>query len=142
LSTNIANLETWKGILWANPEWASTRSFLLIIVTFLFTLMLVIFVGEAVRKIPVVYSRRGYNENSSRTLSRVKSELPVKVNMAGVIPIIFAISFILFPSVIATFFSTSTLPQIQETALKVQTFLSTNPKDVLFRSREELLLHC
>jgi len=128
LSANLTDIDTWKGVLWTNPEWVSTRSFLLIIVTFLFTLMLVIFVGEAVRKIPVVYSRRGYNENSSRTLSRVKSELPVKVNMAGVIPIIFAISFILFPSVIATFFSTSTLPQIQETALKVQTFLSTNPK--------------
>jgi len=127
LSTNLTNVDTWKEVLWANPEWASTRSFLLIIIAFLFTLILVIFVGEAVRKIPVVYSRRGYNEGASRTLSRVKSELPVKVNMAGVIPIIFAISFILFPSVIATFFSTSTLPQIQETAIKVQTFLSTNP---------------
>ncbi len=126
LSTSVFSRETWKQILWQSPEWATSRSFFIILFSFLLTLVLVIFVGEAVRKIPVVHSRRGHSEGNSRTLNQVKANLPVKVNMAGVIPIIFAISFILFPSVIATFFSTSTLPQIEQTALRVQTFLSSN----------------
>ncbi len=117
----------WQDVLWQNPEWAPARSLFIISFTFIITLILVVFVGEAMRRLPVIYSRRGHSEGSSRTLGRVQAELPVKVNMAGVIPIIFAISFILFPSVIATFFSTSTLPQIEETATRVQTFLSSNP---------------
>lgn len=131
LSNNISNLEIWKQVLWQNPAWASARSFFIIIFTFITTLTLVIYIGEAMRRLPIIYSRRGQSEGTSRTLGRVQADLPVKVNMAGVIPIIFAISFILFPSVVATFFSTSTIPQIEQAATSVQAFLSSNPNQVL-----------
>lgn len=127
LSAGFGSWSVWQQVLWENPEWATARSLFLILFAFIVTLVLVVFVGEAMRRLPVVYSRRGHSEGSSRTLGRVQADLPIKVNMAGVIPIIFAISFILFPSVIATFFSTATLPQIEEAATSVQTFLSSNP---------------
>lgn len=66
------------------------------------TIVGVVVVSEGQRNIPVSYprqSRGGMQSGSSQT------HLPLRVNMAGVIPIIFAISVILFPSMIAQFFT-------------------------------------
>jgi len=61
----------------------------------------VIFITEAQRNIPVAYARfiRGQS-----TLGGSTTHLPLRVNMAGVIPIIFAVSVILFPPLVAQFF--------------------------------------
>ena len=66
------------------------------------TIVGVVFVNEAERKIPIQYARqvRGVGALSGG----VSSHLPLKLIMAGVIPIIFAISLMLFPSLIAQFF--------------------------------------
>lgn len=55
----------------------------------------VVRITEGQRNIPVQYARAG---------SGVNTFLPIRVNIAGVIPIIFAISVILFPTMIAQFF--------------------------------------
>ncbi len=65
------------------------------------TLAAVVIMHEAQRNIPVQYARQ---TRGSRLSGAVPSNLPIKLNIAGVIPIIFAISIILFPSVIAQFF--------------------------------------
>jgi preprotein translocase subunit SecY len=61
----------------------------------------VVFITEAQRNIPVTYARfvRG-----STTMGGASTHLPLRVNMGGVIPIIFAISVILFPPLVAQFF--------------------------------------
>ena len=56
---------------------------------------------EAQRNIPVQYARA---VQGSRLSGAVTSHIPMRLNMGGVIPIIFAISIILFPTVIAQFF--------------------------------------
>lgn len=67
-----------------------------------FTVVGVVFVTEAQRNIPVQYARQ---QRGQGVLSGgVASNLPLRVNMSGVIPIIFAISILLFPSVVAQFF--------------------------------------
>ncbi len=48
--------------------------------------------------------------------------LPLKVTMAGVIPIIFAVSILLFPAQIATYFTTSEIGWVRDVAI----FISTN----------------
>jgi len=58
----------------------------------------VVFISEGERKIPVSYSKR---VKGNRVYGGVSSYLPLKVNQAGVIPIIFAISLLLFPQFIA-----------------------------------------
>ena len=64
----------------------------------LLTVVSVVYMTEGQRKIPVSYARlRGAGTG-------VASHLPIKVNQAGVIPIIFAISIVLFPPVIAQLF--------------------------------------
>ncbi|MEK7624242.1 MAG: preprotein translocase subunit SecY [Patescibacteria group bacterium] len=58
----------------------------------------VIFVNEGERKIPVSYAKR---VRGMKMYGGVSSYLPLKANQAGVIPIIFAISVLLFPQFIA-----------------------------------------
>lgn len=63
----------------------------------------VIFIQQALRKIPIQYAKRMVEGKPSGGASH----LPLKVNAAGVIPVIFAISFIVTPPTIANFFGTN-----------------------------------
>ncbi len=69
------------------------------------TIVGVIFISEGQRNIPIQYARQG---SRGRGVAAVQSQLPLRVNMAGVIPIIFAVSIILFPTVVAQFFVNGT----------------------------------
>ncbi|MFH1827272.1 MAG: preprotein translocase subunit SecY [bacterium] len=60
----------------------------------------VVFVNEAKRKIPVYYARR---IRGNRVYQAASNYLPLKLNQAGVIPIIFAVSFVLFPQLVGNF---------------------------------------
>lgn len=64
------------------------------------TIGLIVLVTEAERRIPVAYARRIVGR---RSYGGVETHLPLRVNAAGVIPIIFAMSIMLFPSTIAKF---------------------------------------
>ncbi len=64
----------------------------------------VVFITEAERPIPVTYARR---VRGAKVLGGISTYLPLRVNQAGVIPIIFALSILLFPQMIATFLSKS-----------------------------------
>jgi preprotein translocase subunit SecY len=61
----------------------------------------VIFIQQALRKIPIQYAKRSGNNNMGGGQT---THLPLKVNPAGVIPVIFAVSFIITPPTIAAFF--------------------------------------
>lgn len=65
------------------------------------TILGVVFITQGQRIIPIQYARQ---MRGSRMFGGVSTHLPIKVNMAGVIPIIFAISLVLFPPLIAQFF--------------------------------------
>lgn len=61
----------------------------------------VVLVTEAQRNIPVSYAKRVRGE---KLYGGVNTHLPLRLNQAGVIPIIFAVSIMLFPAIIAQFF--------------------------------------
>ena len=65
------------------------------------TIVGVVFITEGQRNIPISHARQ---VRGTRITGGVKTHLPLRVNMAGVIPIIFAISLVLFPPLIAQFF--------------------------------------
>lgn len=65
------------------------------------TVVGVVFISEGQRKIPVNYAKQ---VRGNKVFGGSASHLPLRVNMAGVIPIIFAVSLMLFPSMIAQFF--------------------------------------
>ena len=70
----------------------------------------VIVVSEGQRNIPVSYAKR---IRGMRMFGGVSTHLPLRVNQAGVIPIIFAISIILFPGLIGSFLAGVPNPYIQ-----------------------------
>lgn len=65
------------------------------------TVVSVVIINEGQRNIPVQYARQ---IRGQRAFGGSSTHLPLRVNMAGVIPIIFAISVVLFPPMIAQFF--------------------------------------
>jgi len=80
----------------------------------------VVYISEAQRNIPVNYARR---VRGSRQYGGVSTYLPMRVNNAGVIPIIFALSLLLFPGVIANFFVASKVEVVARIATMISGFL-------------------
>ena len=58
--------------------------------------LFIVYVSEADRRVPVVYAAR-------KAAAQQRSFLPLKINQAGMIPIIFAVSLISMPSIVAQF---------------------------------------
>ncbi|WP_114572155.1 preprotein translocase subunit SecY [Exiguobacterium flavidum] len=71
----------------------------------------VIYVQQAARKIPIQYAKRMVNR---APVGGQSTHLPIKLNAAGVIPVIFAVSFMVTPPTIAGFFADA------DTAAKIQ----------------------
>jgi len=82
----------------SNP--AKTPSYLLFFAAALIIIAGVVLINEARRNIPVSYAKR---VRGMRLYGGASTYLPLNVNPAGVIPIIFAISILLFPGMIASF---------------------------------------
>ena len=78
---------------------------------------LVVFIERGQRRITVNYAKR---QQGRRMVQGQQSHLPMKVNMAGVIPAIFASSILLFPASIAQWFGQSEgMEWLQEVALQI-----------------------
>ncbi len=75
-------------------------TYAIIFAVMLVTIAGVVLVTEGQRNIAVSYAKRVHGDN---TYGGASSHLPLRVNQAGVIPIIFAMSIMLFPGMIATF---------------------------------------
>ena len=75
---------------------------IIIVIAIIAIVVGVIYVQQALRKIPIQYAKR---MTAGRTpVGGQSTHLPLKVNAAGVIPVIFAVSFIVTPRTIASFF--------------------------------------
>ena len=79
----------------------------------LFVTYAIVVINEAERPVPVTYAKqiRGMKNYGGQS-----TYLPIRLNQAGVIPIIFAISIILFPQMILTFATRLDIPTVQNVA--------------------------
>jgi preprotein translocase subunit SecY len=82
----------------------------------------IIYIQEGQRRIPVQYASR---VRGRRMYQGGQTFLPLRVNQAGVIPIIFAISILLFPQQIAQYFTTSTVQPVADIARAIVGFFNT-----------------
>lgn len=92
-------------------------------VTLLVTLILtvlVILVTEAQRNIPIIYAGRGVRGKSDN------STLPIRINQAGMVPIIFAVSLVSFPGIIAQFLVNAQQEWLKNLASFINTYFSQN----------------
>jgi len=97
----VASLPTGLRTVFLNYDPSQLYTYLLFLAIAVFTVVGVVFISEGQRNIPVSYAKqvRGNHIYGGST-----THLPFRVNMAGVIPIIFAVSLMLFPSMISQFF--------------------------------------
>lgn len=106
---------------------SSDQAFVLIsfVALFLAIIGLVVFMNEAVRKITIQYAKR---TRGSKVVGGEKSHLPIKVNVAGVMPIIFAVSIMLVPSFVARLLVASNNPKFIEWGNSITVmFTQTSP---------------
>lgn len=90
---------------------------IIMIVVSLIVVLGVVFVTNAQRNIPVSYARRS---TSGRLTNSSNTFLPLRINSAGMIPIIFAMSIMLFPGIIASFLVNNANPSIASAAMYVR----------------------
>ncbi len=82
----------------------------------------IIYIQEGQRRIPVQYASR---VRGRRMYQGGQTFLPLRVNQAGVIPIIFAVSILLFPQQIASYFTTSSVGIVSGIASAIVGFFNT-----------------
>jgi len=83
------------------------------IIISIITVIGIVIINEGQRNIPVQHARQ---IRGNRMYGGTATHLPLRVNMAGVIPIIFAISVVLFPGMIAQFFIQAKTVWVAQTA--------------------------
>lgn len=88
--------------------------FLLFLVIYVGIIVGVVFIQESERRIPIQYA----NKSTSSTYGNTQSFMPIKINSAGVMPVIFASSIVSIPSIIAT------VAKSESITLFVQKYLS------------------
>ena len=95
------------------------RWFFLVIILVMIALIVfsIVFVQQGRRNVPVMYPGRRVGNRMSMP---VKGTLPLMVNMAGMIPLIFAQSLLTFPAIIASFFVNSSVPVVSSVATTMQ----------------------
>jgi preprotein translocase subunit SecY len=76
------------------------RNFLIVIATLVCIVILIVYVEQAQRRIPVQYAKRMVGRKS---YGGSTTYIPIKINMSGVIPVIFASSILSMPAMIAQF---------------------------------------
>jgi preprotein translocase subunit SecY len=87
----------------------------------------IIYIQEGQRRIPIQYASR---VRGRRMYSGGQTFLPLRVNQAGVIPIIFAVSILLFPQQLASYFTTSDITFVKNIATAIVNLF--NPRSPLY----------
>jgi len=104
-----------QGFLVGIANWGGLAAYALIALA---TTVVIVIFTEAHRRIPVQYSRsvfrggRMYKQSGS-------THIPLRVNTAGMIPLIFAMSLVIFPGMIASYFANPAEPNIADTIMRL-----------------------
>jgi preprotein translocase subunit SecY len=108
------------GAFFANPNIAAAIVFALVAIA---AVAVIIYIQEGQRRIPVQYASR---VRGRRMYQGGQTFLPLRVNQAGVIPIIFAVSILLFPVQLASYFTASEISIVRDISNGIVTFFSPN----------------
>jgi preprotein translocase subunit SecY len=129
---NGVSIIIFAGIVATLPQTASQLAFgftdpsqLPIYVGFAFVALLVIyavvFMTEAERPVPITYAKQS---RGTKTYGSSQSYLPLRLNQAGVIPIIFALSILLFPQMVLNILSAFNFPWVPGALAAVNGFMN------------------
>lgn len=137
---NGISLLIFTGIVAGMPRTLSTMfaagqdkisAFYIFLVVSLGTLVAVVLFTDAHRAIPITYANQGAGRG-------VKANIPIRLNQAGMVPIIFAISLITFPGIIAQFLQTA--PRFAGVVSFIQLNLNSQTPSILYMALYFLLV--
>jgi len=96
--------EVYKNWFYTHPDQLVLNIFkvVLLLVGIVLIFVLIVIVTQAVRKIPIQYAKRVVGRT---VYSGQQTHIPLKVNAAGVIPVIFAVSLLMLPYTISSYFA-------------------------------------
>ncbi len=116
MPTNVVNTTIQGGVL---------QLLVFILVTVL-TVAVIVVVQEGQRRIPVQYGKRvrAMRGNRLMVVGGQSTHVPIRVNSAGMIPLIFASSMLIFPSTIASYFVNSPSAFVSSVANAVYNFFT------------------
>jgi len=116
----VSQIPLAVGAFIENPDLAAGVAFGVVAI---FAVAVVVYIQEGQRRIPIQYASR---VRGRRMYQGGSTFLPLRVNQAGVIPIIFAISILLLPAQLAAYFSTSSVEVVADISQSIVTLLSPN----------------
>jgi preprotein translocase subunit SecY len=87
----------------------------------LITIVGIVMVNEGQRRIPVQYAKR---VRQGQMVGGTTTHIPLKVNSAGMIPLIFAVSIMVFPGMVANFLSASNRDWVRNLATDISVWLA------------------
>ena len=105
----VARMPTSIAQMSAAFDISQIPMYIILVVVFLAVVYGVVYISEAERPVPVTYAKR---ITGTKVSGGVSTYLPLRLNQAGVIPIIFAMSILLFPQMIFKFLSTAVTSDI------------------------------
>ncbi|HWS23378.1 MAG TPA: preprotein translocase subunit SecY [Anaerolineales bacterium] len=101
-------------------RWAMLAMMVIVIVL---TIFAIVYVQQGRRKVPVIYPGRRVGNKMSMP---VKASLPLMVNMAGMIPLIFASAILQFPAILSAWFINNETNWVKNLAMSTQSLFSGN----------------
>lgn len=117
----ISRIPATMGELMYTFDVSKFPTYLAVLVSTMLLIMAVVYMTEAERPVPITYAKQ---VRGGHTTGGTMTYLPLRVNQAGVIPIIFALSILTIPTIVANALSTMGNGTIQSIALFVQKFLT------------------
>jgi preprotein translocase subunit SecY len=115
----VASIPGRMGQLWVANPWSIV---IFAVITFI-TIVGIVVVQEGQRRIPVQYAKR---VRGNKIYGGQNTHIPLQVNSAGMIPLIFAVSIMMLPGVIASYFVAAKVAWIQAVAGFITRLFSSN----------------
>jgi len=99
------------------------------IIVMLLTILAIVFVQQGRRNVPIIYPQKSavfYAMQRGKNVRMPQPTLPLMVNLAGMIPLIFASALLQFPAIVAGFFINSETTWVSSFATSVQSFFNAS----------------
>jgi len=119
----VASIPTQIGQLFFTFDPGQLPIYLAFTVVAVLVILGVVLVNEAERPIPITYAKR---VRGDKMYGGVSTFLPLRLNQAGVMPIIFALSILLFPQMIGSVLANSDVAFIQKISAALLSFTQTS----------------
>ena len=97
------------------------------VVVMLLTILAIVYVQQGRRNVPIIYPQKSavfYAMQRGKNVRMPQPTLPLMVNLAGMIPLIFASALLQFPAIVAGFFIRSETAWVQNFATGIQSFFN------------------